>query len=57
MTSWCDAQVALSTAELTVAERHEAEDFKRAGDELRSQVIVRSSYALRTLFVTHFFRS
>ena len=38
MTSWCDAQVALSTAELTVAERQEAEDSKRTGDELRKQL-------------------
>ena len=36
-------EVAMSTAELTVAERQEAEDSKRTGEELRKQVIVTQS--------------
>ena len=46
---WSFSQVALSTAELTVAERQEAEDSKRTGDELRKQVIVRCPFATLSL--------
>ena len=42
-------EVAMSTAELTVAERQEAEDSKRTGDELRRQVIVRFPPAILSL--------